>query len=202
MECTSARRKDLWRWRVAVALALAVGANAFVRPISQDGREVAGAGQLSRTVRSKPGRGNLPSPRPPAVSIVGPAYSSASASVRCELLNASADVASGGKWYWTVEYPATGTRGHLLRAVANSTIALSLSVSLSGSIAVSEDRLESTITLCDVQQLRSHVSVSCLWKSSRGAQRRGINAQPHTKSAVIYGKDMAHCYIVLSWGST
>lgn len=197
MECTSGRRKELWRLRVAVplALALVVGANAIVKPASHDGREVASAGQPSRTVRSKAGRGNLPSPRPPAVSIVGPTYSSTAASVSCELLNASADVASGGKWYWTVEYPATGTRGHLVRAVANKTIALSLPVSLRGSIAVSEDRLESTITLCNVQQLRSHVNVSCLWKSSRGTQRRGMNAQPHTKSAIIYGKDMAHCCI-------
>ena len=194
MERTSGCRKDLWHWRVAVALALvlAVDANAFHKPwpTSQDARGLAGSSQPSRTVRSKPGRSNLP--RPPAVSIAGLVYSSASASVRCDLLNASTDVASSGTWYWTVEHPATGARGHLLRAVANKTISVSLPSSLRGSIAVSEDRRDSTLTLCNVQQLRSHVSVSCLWKSSRGTQRRGINAQPHTRSAVIYGEGAKH----------
>lgn len=195
MECTRGRRQNLRCWLalyLALTLALAVGAS-FDKP-SQDDAEVIFVDQPNRSVRSKRVRSTLSSSQPPAVSIVGPVYSLniTSASVRCALLNASATVASRGKWYWTVLYPAAGTHSHLLRAVTNKTIPLPLPASLRGITAVSEDRLESTITLFSVQQLRSYVNVSCLWKlkgGRGGTQRRGSNAQPHTKSAMIYGKD-------------
>lgn len=192
MECRRGDSHNLRCWlALYLALALAVGAS-FHNP-SLDAKVIF-ADQPNRSVGSKRVRSTLSSPQPPAVSVLGPVYSLniTSASVRCALLNASATVASRGEWYWTVLYPAAGTHSRLLRAATNKTIPLSLPASLRGVTAVSEDRLESTITLFNVQQLRSHVSVSCSWKlegGRGGTQQRGSNAQAHTKSAIIYGKD-------------
>ena len=193
MECTRGHRQSLRCWRLvlylALTLAVADHASTFDAP-SRDDREV--KDQPNGSVRIRRGRSALPSSQLPAVSVVGPVYSFTSASVRCVLLNASGNVASPGKWYWSVLYPAAGARSHLLTAVANKTIALALPGSLRGNTAVSHDGLESIITLFNVQRLRSHVNVSCQWRLIRGAHsgahRHGSNAQTVAKSAIIYGE--------------
>lgn len=195
MELTSGHHQKLRCWLLVLNLALtfslvvAVGANTFGKPFDHehedDDGEVKRSYQPNGSVRSKRGPSTQISPQPLAVSAGGPFYSFTSASVRCVLLNASAIEASRGEWCWTVLYPTAGAHSHVLRAATNVVIAFALPGSLRGSTAVSQDGLESTITVFSVQQLRGYVNVTCMWKLSGGAHS---NAKPHAKSASIYGK--------------